>query len=64
MRLERWRCIAVHDIKECLIDKQRFRFLPSDARMVLTAMLLPTDGTDVERVLTGADLEEVLSSTR
>ncbi|MEM1024360.1 MAG: hypothetical protein AAGD10_11605 [Myxococcota bacterium] len=42
-RFERWRCIAIASIEECLSDKQLFRFLPTDERIVLTAIALPTD---------------------
>jgi hypothetical protein len=37
----RWRCIAQHDVAECLGAPVRFRFLPADQRIVLTATLRP-----------------------
>jgi len=45
-RFERWRCVALASIEECLSEKQSFRFLPTDERIVLTAIALPTDDTE------------------
>lgn len=42
-RFERWRCVALASIEECLSEKQSFRFLPTDERMVLTAIALPSE---------------------
>ncbi len=61
-RVERWRCIATEDVKDCLLDRQRFRFLPEDQLIVLTAMMLPKHGTNVDDVLAGADLEKMATA--
>lgn len=37
----RWRCVAVHDVAECLGAPVRVRYLPEDARIVLTMRFLP-----------------------
>jgi hypothetical protein len=37
----RWRCIAVHDVAECLGVPVKIAYLPSDDRIVLTATLKP-----------------------
>ena len=43
---ERWRCVAVSSIEECLSDKQSFQFLPTDDRIVLTAVALPSEDSE------------------
>jgi hypothetical protein len=45
-RYERWRCVAVSSIEECLSDKQSFQFLPTDDRIVLTAVALPSEDSE------------------
>jgi hypothetical protein len=37
----RWRCVAVHDVAECLGVPVKIAYLPSDDRIVLTATLKP-----------------------
>lgn len=37
----RWRCVAIHDVAECLGAPIRLRYLPADREIVLTATLVP-----------------------
>lgn len=39
--VSRWRCLAVHDVAECLGAPVRIRYLPSDSALVLTAVSKP-----------------------
>lgn len=37
----RWRCVARHDIAECLGRPLKLRYLPADQSVVLTAKVMP-----------------------
>lgn len=50
-RQERWRCVAIEEVEECLSKQSRFRYLKGDRLMVLTTMALPKDSTDVALLL-------------
>ncbi len=39
--VQRWRCLAFDDVAECLGAPIRFRYLPADTEIVLTAKLVP-----------------------
>ena len=39
--LSRWRCVAVHDIAECLGTPVRIQYLPEDTRIEMTFKLKP-----------------------
>ena len=41
--VQRWRCVAIHDVAECLGSPVKLRYLPNDTKMVLTATLKPRD---------------------
>lgn len=37
----RWRCVAVHDVADCLGTPVKVRYLPRDEKVVLKATLVP-----------------------
>lgn len=37
----RWRCVAVHDVADCLGTPVKVRYLPKDEKVVLKATLVP-----------------------
>ena len=39
--VNRWRCIAVHDVAECLGKPMKFRYLPNDTHIEMTFRLKP-----------------------
>lgn len=39
--IDRWRCVAVRDVAECLGAPVKLRYLPDDSRMVLTVTVVP-----------------------
>ncbi len=41
LRVRRWRCVAVHDVAECLGRPVRIRYLPGEKKVVLTGILRP-----------------------
>jgi len=40
-QIERFRCLAIHDIAECLGTPVEIRYLPKDVRVVLQVQLVP-----------------------
>ena len=45
--IARWRCVAVHDVAECLGSPVKLRYLPNDTKMVLTTTLKPREARPV-----------------
>lgn len=39
----RWRCVAIHDVAECLGSPLKLRYLPGDHRIVLRVSLKPKE---------------------
>lgn len=39
----RWRCVAVHDVADCLGTPVKVRYLPKDEKVVLKATLVPVN---------------------